>query len=65
MIPSYKEEINITVIEGSKSESSLEDQVRQLQNQVQRLFETVNYMERERQRLKGEIETLKSRMNRE
>lgn len=64
MIPAYSEEVKITVVESPKPEGSLEEQVRQLQEQVRRLSETVNYMERERQRLKGELETIKTSINR-
>ena len=63
MIPAYKEEVKITVVEAPKPEGTLEEQVRHLQEQVRRLSETVNYMERERQRLKGELETIKSKIN--
>jgi predicted RNase H-like nuclease (RuvC/YqgF family) len=65
MIPAYKEEVKITVVEAAKPEGSLDEQVRQLHEQVRRLTETVNYMERERQRLKSELETIKSKINRE
>jgi len=63
MIPAYKEEVKITVVEAPKPQGNLEEQVRQLQEQVHRLTETVNYMERERQRLKGELDIVKSKIS--
>lgn len=63
MIPAYKEEVKITVVEATKPEGTLEEQVQRLQEQVRRLAETMNYMERERQRFKGELETMKSKIN--
>jgi phage shock protein A len=62
MIPAYSEEVKITVKEpGNKTD--LEPQVRQLQEQVRQLIETVEYMNRERSRLKADIDILKSKLN--
>jgi regulator of replication initiation timing len=62
MIPAYKEEVKITIKESDPN-SPLEQQVRQLQDQVRQLIETVEYMNRERGRLKSEVEELKHRFN--
>jgi predicted RNase H-like nuclease (RuvC/YqgF family) len=57
MIPAYKEDVKITIQE--KSADSLEDQVRQLQEQVRILRETVDYMNRERTRMKSELDSIR------
>jgi predicted RNase H-like nuclease (RuvC/YqgF family) len=58
MIPSYKEEVKITIQEKSQDQS-LEQQVKELQEQVRILRESVDYFNREKSRLKSEIESLK------
>lgn len=63
MIPAYSEEVKITVVEVSNPGSNLEEQVQLLHEQVRRLTETVHYMERERQRFKSELETIKLKIN--
>lgn len=64
MIPSYKEEVKITIKEVDPSQP-LSEQVQRLQEQVQRLAETVDYINRERSRMKVELESLRSKLNRE
>lgn len=64
MIPAYKEDVKITIVEKTQEANSLEQKVQQLEERVRQMFETVQYMERERGRLKGEIETLKHQLNR-
>jgi cell division protein FtsB len=55
MIPSYKEQVNIKVVEQHPKE--LLD-LQQLQHEVQQLRLTVEYLTREKQRLKEQINDL-------
>ncbi len=64
MIPAYKEDVKITIVEQTQQANDLEKKVQHLEERVRQLFETVQYMERERSRLKGEIDTLKHQLNR-
>ena len=64
MIPAYSEQVNIKVIEKSEN-LPLEQQVNNLEEQVRLLKETVEYMNRERSRMKSEIESLNARINRQ
>jgi predicted RNase H-like nuclease (RuvC/YqgF family) len=63
MIPAYSEEVKITVIEDQSS-GPIEEQIKQLREQVRQLTETVEFINRERSRLKAEVESLKSMFNR-
>jgi prefoldin subunit 5 len=58
MIPSYSEKVNITVQE--KSSGSESERLSQLEEQIRLLRETVDYLTRERTRMKNEIESLRS-----
>jgi len=64
MIPAYSEQVNIKVMETSEN-LSLEKQVNNLEEQVRLLKETVEYMNRERSRMKSEIESLNARLNKQ
>lgn len=64
MIPAYSEQVNIKVMEASEN-LSLEKQVNNLEEQVRLLKETVEYMNRERSRMKSEIESLNARLNKQ
>jgi predicted RNase H-like nuclease (RuvC/YqgF family) len=64
MIPAYSEEVKIKVIEKNDN-STLEQQVRELHEQVRLLTETVEYMNRERSRLKSELDTIRASINRQ
>lgn len=64
MIPSYKEEVKITIKEQTRSVDDLEGKVQQLEERVRQLYETVQYMERERVRLKADMESMKSHLSR-
>lgn len=56
MIPSYSEQVQITMIEQSKdTDITLEN----LQTEIRQLRTMVEYQDRERQRLKSEIDQLK------
>lgn len=56
MIPSYSEQVQITMIEQSKDTGiTLEN----LQTEIRQLRTMVEYQDRERQRLKSEIDQLK------
>lgn len=61
MIPSYKEEVNITIQEKAQDQS-LEQQVKDLQEQVRILRESIDYITREKSRLKSDVELLKNRI---
>lgn len=58
MIPSYKEDVKITIQE--KPDGPIEEQVRQLQEQIRILQETVEYMNRERARMKSELDSIRN-----
>jgi predicted RNase H-like nuclease (RuvC/YqgF family) len=64
MIPAYSEEVKIKVIEKNDN-STLEQQVRELHEQVRLLTETVEYMNRERSRLKSELDIIRASINRQ
>lgn len=61
MISGYKEEVKITIQEKSSTDS-IEEQVKHLSEQIIQLRETVNYLSREKTRLKDEVEFLKSKL---
>ena len=63
MIPAYKEEVKITIVEKTQPGLNLEQKVQQLEERVRQMHETVQYMERERGRLKSEIEAMKHQLN--
>jgi regulator of replication initiation timing len=63
MIPAYSEDVKITIKEQN-NDGSLENQVKQLHEQVRLLKETVEYMNRERTRLKQEVEQIKNALSR-
>jgi regulator of replication initiation timing len=63
MIPAYSEDVKITIKEQN-NDGSLENQVKQLNEQVRLLKETVEYMNRERTRLKQEVEQIKNALSR-
>lgn len=62
MIPAYSEEIKLVITEAD-SNAPMEQQLRQVQEQIRQLVETVNYINRERSRLKAEVEDLKHRIS--
>jgi len=59
MIPSYSEEVKITIAEND-SNLTIQQELAQLKEQVRQLYETVEYINRERSRLKSELEQVKS-----
>lgn len=59
MIPSYSEEVKITVHENNDN-LTIQQELAQLKEQVRQLHETVEYINRERIRLKSELEQVKS-----
>jgi predicted RNase H-like nuclease (RuvC/YqgF family) len=63
MIPAYKEDVTITIVEKQQEVENLEQKVQRLEERVRQMFETVQYMERERSRLKGEVDTIKHQLN--
>ena len=64
MIPAYSEEVKIT-IKDKPLDPNLETRVKELHEQVRLLTETVEYMNRDRSRMKSEIEQLRSAINRQ
>jgi regulator of replication initiation timing len=62
MIPAYSEDIKL-VFKEADSNAPMEQQIRQLQEQMRQLVETVEYINRERSRLKAEVEDLKHRFS--
>lgn len=65
MIPSYKEEVKITVVDQKEDEDkNLLAQINELKDQVRQLSEMVNYMDRERSRIKSELENIKGVISR-
>jgi predicted RNase H-like nuclease (RuvC/YqgF family) len=62
MIPAYSEQVKITVVED-QGLGPIEEQIKQLREQVRQLSETVEFVNRERSRLKAEVESLKSMFN--
>jgi hypothetical protein len=62
MIPSYKEDVKITIQERDQS-SNVEQQLQLMQEEIRILRETVNYIDRERMRLKSDIESIKILIN--
>lgn len=63
MIPAYSEQVNIKVIEKDEN-LSLEKQIAALTEQVRLLKETVEYMNREKTRMKSELDYLRAQINR-
>ena len=64
MIPAYSEEVKITIKEQSL-DPNLETRVKELHEQVRLLTETVEYMNRERSRMKSEMDQLRAAINRQ
>jgi len=64
MIPAYSEEIKITIKEQGL-DPNLETRVKELHEQVRLLTETVEYMNRERSRMKSELDQLRATINRQ
>lgn len=65
MIPSYKEEVKITVVDQKAvDDRDLLSQINELKEQVRQLSEMVNYMDRERSRVKSELENIKGVISR-
>ncbi len=63
MIPAYSEEIKLP--ESIKGvDISLEEQVKSLHEQVRILRESIDYINRERSRMKGELESLRAQLSR-
>lgn len=63
MIPAYSEEVKIQVIEKDSNLLPLEQQLAQLREQVRVLQETVEHMNREKMRLKSDLDTLRNLIN--
>lgn len=57
MIPSYSEEVKIQIVE--RDDRNFADQISDLKEQLDRLRETVEYINRERSRMKSELEEIK------
>jgi|GEM_PF-4013728 predicted RNase H-like nuclease (RuvC/YqgF family) len=64
MIPAYSEEVKITIKEQGL-DPNLETRVKELHEQVRLLTETVEYMNRERSRMKSELDQLRAAINRQ
>ena len=64
MIPAYSEEVKITIKEQTL-DPNLETRVKELHEQVRLLTETVEYMNRERSRMKSELDQLRAAINRQ
>ena len=64
MIPAYSEEVKIT-IKDQGLDPNLETRVKELHEQVRLLTETVEYMNRERSRMKSEMDQLRAAINRQ
>ena len=64
MIPAYSEEVKITIKEQGL-DPNLETRVKELHEQVRLLTETVEYMNRERIRMKSELDQLRAAINRQ
>lgn len=63
MIPSYKEEVKITVIDQPKTDNNIT--LESLRSEIRQLKLMLEYQDRERQRLKNEIEDLKHMIRRD
>jgi hypothetical protein len=64
MIPAYSEEVKITIKEQGL-DPNLETRVKELHEQVRLLTETVEYMNRDRIRMKSELDQLRAAFNRQ
>jgi len=62
MIPSYSEDVKIKIVE--KDDRELSVQIFELKEELRQIRETVEYINRERSRLKSDLESLKSLINR-
>jgi predicted RNase H-like nuclease (RuvC/YqgF family) len=64
MIPSYRDKINIPAPQPieSKDSKSLEESLK-LEQRIKQLNEQVEYLTRENQRLKSDIESIKYKIN--
>jgi predicted RNase H-like nuclease (RuvC/YqgF family) len=64
MIPAYSEEVKITIKEKTL-DPNLETRVKELHEQVRLLTETVEYMNRDRSRMKSDLDQLRAAINRQ
>ena len=64
MIPSYKGAVESAATPAIDPNDTLELRLKQLTEQVHQLRDSVEYMNRERNRLKSEVEELKNFINR-
>jgi predicted nucleic acid-binding Zn-ribbon protein len=62
VLPSYSENVNIKIVE--KDGSDLETEIRNLREQLQQLRETIDYLNRDRVRMKNDIESMKAMISR-
>jgi len=62
VLPSYSENVNIKIVE--KDGSDLETEIRNLREQLQQLRETIEYINRDRVRMKNDIESMKAIISR-
>jgi predicted nuclease with TOPRIM domain len=60
MIPSYKEEVKITVVDQQKEDRELSVQIDELKEKVRQLTEMINYIDRERSRIKSDLDSIKN-----
>lgn len=62
VLPSYSENVNIKIVE--KDGGDLETEIRNLREQLQQLRETIEYINRDRIRMKNDIESMKAIISR-
>jgi hypothetical protein len=62
VLPSYSENVNIKIVE--KDGGDQDTQIRELKEQIQQLRDTIEYMNRERVRMKNDIESMKTMISR-
>lgn len=62
VLPSYSENVNIKIVE--KDGGDLETEIRNLREQLQQLRETIEYINRDRVRMKNDIESMKAIISR-
>ena len=65
MIPSYKGAVEAPAVPAMNPDDALELRFKQLTEQVHQLRDSIEYMNRERNRLKSEVEQLKNFINRQ
>ena len=63
MIPAYTQPVDIPEI-PHESDTSVDQQIQSLQNQVMQLRQSVDYLLRENNRLKSDVQTLTHAINR-